>query len=258
MSGLDFKDAVSLLMLIPFGLVLGMGILFTFSAIRWARMRREAHEQFAHLNFSPSFFVRADFRASIFEQPCRWLAIKGHHPMDVQAALHLNQPMPCSWEEGLIEARERKLFISPPVAGWILVVGSSLPDPTEDVDECYHFLTNLSRKLGQIQFFSANRVLNHHAWALIDKGRVFRAYAWAGETLWNQGQPTAAEKDLKMCCLDYASGRVGFEQKDSLALNTERVPLLASRWSVDPTSIDERQFKSGYGITGELSHSKRI
>ena len=257
MSGLEFNEAVKLLMLIPFGLVLGMGILFIFSAIRWARQRREANEHSLHLNFSPSFFVKASFRESLFGQPCRWLAIKGHNPAAVQTALHLHAPMPCSWEEGLIEARERKLFISPPVSGWILVVGSSLPDPTEDVDECFHFLTNLSRKLGQIQFFSANRVLNHHAWALIDKGRVFRAYAWAGETLWNQGPPTAAEKDLKLGLFDYASGAVGFEQKEMLALNAERVPILASRWSVDPASIDERQFESGYGITGELSHSKR-
>lgn len=260
MSGLEFKEVVSLLMLIPFGLVLGTGLLFIFSAIRWARQRREAIEksdQFAHLNFSPGFFIRANFRESLFGQPCRWLAIKAHSPTVVQNALHLNAPMPCSWEEGLIEARERKLFISPPVCGWVLVVGSSLPDPTEDVDECFRFLTDLSRKLGHVQFFSTNRVVNHHAWALMDKGRVFRAYAWATETLWNQGPITSAEKDLKMTCFDYTNGRVGFEQKDSLALNTERVPLLASRWSIDPSSIDERQFKSGYGITGELSHSRQ-
>ena len=257
MSELEFNEVVSLLMLIPFGLVLGTGVLFLFSAIRWARQRREANEQFAHLNFSPSFFVRANFRASLFDQPCRWLAIKGHNPRAVQEALHLHAPMPCSWEEGLLEARERKLFISPPVAGWILVVGSSLPDPTEVVDECYHFLTKLSRKLGQIQFFSANRALNHHAWALVDKGRVLRAYAWAGETVWNQGPMTAAEKELKLACFNYVDDAVDFDQKDQLALNSERVPMLASRWSVDPTSIDERQFQNGYGIKGELSHSKR-
>lgn len=262
MSGsvLEFKEIVSLLMLIPFGLVLGTGVLFIFSAIRWARHRRDASEkfeQFSHLNFAPGFFVRANFRESLFGQPCRWLAIKGSSPTAVQNALHLSAPMPCSWEEGLIEARDHKLFISPPVSGWILVVGSSLPDPTDDVDKCFRFLTDLSRKLGHVQFFSTNRVVNHHAWALIDKGRVFRAYAWAGETLWNQGPLTSAEKELKLSCLGYTDDRAGFEQKDSLALNTERVPLLAARWSLDPSSIDERQFKSGYGITGELSHSRQ-
>ena len=245
-------------MLIPFSLVLGTGVLFIVSAVRWARQRREANEHSVHLNFTPSFFVRASFRESLFEQPCRWLAIKANDPAAVQNVLHLHAPMPCSWEEGLIEARERKLFISPPVGGWILVVGSSLPDPTEDVDECYRFLTSLSRKLGHVQFFSTNRFDNHHAWALIDQGRVFRAYAWAGETLWNQGPMTAAEKDLKLSCFDYATGQSNFERKDSLVLNTERVPQLASRWSLDPSSIDERQFKTGYGITGDLSHSRKI
>ena len=256
MSGLEFKEVVSLLMLIPFGLVVGTALLFIFSVIRWARQQKETNERFAHLNFSSGFFVQASFRKSLFEQPCRWLAIKGNHPAAVRDALHLHAPMPCSWEEGLIEAREHKLFISPPVSGWILVVGSSLPDPTGDVDECYHFLTNLSRKLGQIQFFSTNRALNHHAWALIDRGRVFRGYAWAGETLWNQGSQTAAEKDLKLACLDYGAA-VDFTQSDLPGQTTERVPMLASRWSVDPSSIDERQFKNAFGISGELFHSKR-
>ncbi len=256
MSSVDIKELLWLLMFIPFGLVLGTGILFVFSAIRWARQRREAREQSSHLTFSPSFFVRSNFRESLFGQPCRWLAIKGHNPVAVQEALHLNAPTPCSWEEGLIEARDHRLFISPPVSGWILVVGSSLPDPAEDVDKCYRFLTGLSRKLGHVQFFSTNRVVTHHAWALIDKGRVFRAYAWAGETLWNQGPVTAAEKDLKLTCFDYGDGTAGFERKDSISLNTERVSLLASRWSLDPTAIDDRQCKSEYGITGELSHSK--
>ncbi len=256
MSPEEIKQVAQLLMLIPFGLVLGTGILFILSAIRWARQRREAAEHFVHLNFSPSFFVRANFRESLFDQPCRWLAIKGNDQAAVQDALHLHAPMPCSWEEGLLEARERKLFISPPVSGWILVVGSSLPDPSEDVDKCYRFLTQLSRKLGHLQFFSVNRVVNHHAWALIDKGRVFRAYAWASETLWNQGPMTAAEKDLKLSCFNYADGRSSFERKDLLALNADRVPQLASRWSLDPSSIDERHFKNGYGITGELSHSR--
>lgn len=258
MSGLEIRQVAWLLMLIPFSLVLGTGILFVVSAVRWARQRREANEHFVHLNFTPSFFVRASFRESLFEQPCRWLAIKCSDPASIQSVLHLNAPMPCSWEEGLIEARDHKLFISPPVGGWILVVGSSLPDPTEDVDQCYRFLTGLSRKLGHVQFFSTNRFVNHHAWALIDKGRVFRAYAWAGETLWNQGPMTAAEKDLKLSCFEYAAGRSNFDQKESIMLNTERVPQLASRWSLDPSSIDERQFKNGYGITGDLSHSRKI
>src|SRR6185295_7557650 len=107
--------------------------------------------------------------------------------------LRLNNPTPCSWEEGLARAQGHKLFISPPVGGWILVMGSDLPDPGDDVDKCFRFILDLSRKLGHVQYFSANRVVDHHSWAQAEQGRVLRAYAWAGRTVWHQGKMTRAE-----------------------------------------------------------------
>ena len=73
-----------------------------------------------------------------------------------------------------------------------------MPDPAVDVDACFRFVVDLSRKLGQVQFFSASRILHHHAWVRVEGGRVVRAYAWAGETLWSQGLRTPAEKELGM------------------------------------------------------------
>jgi len=169
--------------------------------------------------------------------------------------LRLHQPTPCSWEEGLIEAREDKLFISPSISGWVVVVGSGLPGPFEDVDKCFRFLLRLSRKLGQVQFFSASRVLNQHAWVLMERGRVYRAYAWGGETLWNQGQLTAAEKELDLRCFDYGSEQDLFSLKEELAANAERVGQLAARWSLDPAAVCPSA-GLGCGIVGELSQSK--
>src|SRR5579872_433912 len=162
-------------MLIPFGIVLSTGIFFFYCAV-WRGRGRKSND------FSDSVGQAAisAFRLSLTEQPCRWLAVKSRNPTLVQAALNLHRATPCSWEEGLVEAREDKLFISPPVSGWVFVVGTSLPEPAEDVDACYKFLTSLSRKLGHVQFFSVNRVLNHHSWALIENGRVFRGYSWTG------------------------------------------------------------------------------
>ena len=42
---------------------------------------------------------------------------------------------------------------------------------------------------------------------------------------------------------------------DHAALNTERLPLLAARWSLDPTSVDARMLKENQGIAGKLSRS---
>jgi hypothetical protein len=193
-----------------------------------------------------------------FGVPTRWLAIKSGNPQMVQAALGLANPMPCSWEEGMTATHEQKLFISPPVNGWILVMGSNLPEPGDDVDKCFRFLLDLSRKLGEVQFFSVNRAVNHHAWVQVEEGAVQRAYAWCGRTLWNQGRATRAEQDLGLKCYSYGEGedRIEFGRVDPAAINTERVPLLASRWSIDPTAIDARMLRENQGIAGKLSRSR--
>ena len=66
---------------------------------------------------------------------------------------------PLSLNDALATPFEPRLFISPPVQGWILVMGCDLPDPADDIDECFKFLTGLSRKLGEVQFFSRNRAV---------------------------------------------------------------------------------------------------
>jgi hypothetical protein len=186
-------------------------------------------------------------------RPACWLAIKSRNLLEVQAALELHNPKPCSWVEGL--AGEAKLFIAPPVRGWILVMGTGLPAPEEDVDACFRFLLGLSRKLGHVQFFSASSVLHHHAWVRTEKGKVVRAYAWAGATLWDQGARTVAERDLDLRCFSYGetAARACFGEPDVVATNVDKVALLAARWSLDPAGIDERLLAREHGIAGEPS-----
>ncbi len=238
-------------MLIPFGIVAATGLLFIFCAWRRANEPNKNSSDASLRSLSPV----GSLGPPLFEPPSRWLVVKVADPALVQAALNLRHPTPCSWEEGLIEARENKLFISPSISGWVLVMGSGLPGPFEDVDEFFHFLGRLSRKLGQVQFFSASRIVNHHAWVLMERGRVFRAYAWAGETIWNQGPLTAAEKELGLRCFDYCADANLYAIKDELAANSERVCHLAARWSVDPGALCSGSW-NGHGIVGGLSPSK--
>ena len=106
-----------------------------------------------------------------------------------------------------------------------------------------------------MQLFSASRVVNHHAWVLMERGRVYRAYAWAGETLWNQGPLTAAEKELDLRCFEYGGEQNLFLVKDDLAANSEKVGQLAARWSLDPGTLCLGP-RSGRGIVGAFSQSK--
>lgn len=249
MSPADWKQLGWLLMLIPFGVVLGIGSFFVRCAARQRRLSGsppaldESGNSPGSSRFGPP--------SSLFERPSRWLAVKSSNAPAVQEALNLHHIAPCSWEDGLVVAGGGKLFVSPPIAGWVLVVGSGLPEPSEDIDSCYRFLKDLSRKLGIVQFFSVNRVLNHHAWALLDEGRVYRAYAWAGETLWNEGLLTAAERDLGMVCFDYAFEVNVYSSRDVISADTEKLSQLAARWSLDPAAIPQTDWNA-HGIVGEF------
>lgn len=187
------------------------------------------------------------------DRPDRWLAVKCSNILKVQAALGLDNPTPCPLYEGFGRLSERKLFISPPVKGWIMVLGNSLPDPVDDPDKLYHFLMRIARDLGSVQYFNTNRVLNHHAWVRIENERIYRAYAWAGETLWNQGDRTAAENELELKCYEYGDNPMPypFAARDSHVANSEKVTQLAGKWSVDPMAVTNQ--RAALGIAGDLS-----
>jgi hypothetical protein len=138
------------------------------------------------------------------------------------------------------------------------VVGSLLPEPAEDVDACFRFLQRLSRELGEVQFFSVNRVVGHHAWARFECGLALRGYAWAGETLWNQGHKTWAERKLGLRCYDYceSDARSQFAQLERSRANAEKILLLAAIWSLDPSSIDDSALAHAFGIAGDLSRAR--
>ncbi len=236
------------LLMVLFSLALCIGTATVLLIIRRSRVKPplEAPDPAAA---SPCPYERACF----MRRPNCWLAIKSRNLLAVQSALALHNPKPCTLLRGL--TGEEKLFIAPPVKGWILVTGSGLPEPSEDVDACFRFLVEVSRKLGQVQFFSASRVLHHHAWVKADGGRVLRAYAWDGKTLWKQGVRTPAERELEVTCFDYleSSQRSLFGQPDLAAANVDKVPLLAARWSLDPARLDERLVETERGVAGELS-----
>jgi hypothetical protein len=232
-----------LLLLFSIALSIGMGVIVL--VIRRARNKStDEPDQTPDCSFTGS---------CVFLRPGCWVAIKSRSLLAVQSALGLHNPKPCSWIDGV--AGDEKLFIAPPMKGWILVMGSGLPEPGEDVDACFRFVVELSRKLGQVQFFHVNRALRHHAWAKADAGRIVRAYAWAGKTLWHQGVRTSQETELGLRCFDYFENPESnvFGQADVLGLNTDKVPLLAAHWSLDPGHVDQRFLEAACGIAGELS-----
>jgi hypothetical protein len=229
------------------GLVMGLlgslgfvfGLTFAFFLMyrrHLRRLHRDDQEQFRRV--AKSAIPRR--RPPAYPLPARWLAIRSANSVSVRDTLPAPSPV-VPWSEALARSRERAWFVSPPVDGWTLVVGSRLPDVAQDVDRVYRFLAQLSRELGEVHFYSADRVLSFHAWAQWDHGRVVRAYAWAGETVWNEGRPTAEERLLGLRCREYGeipeAARYGEIPPE--VHNTERVGLLARRWSLDLAAASE-------------------
>jgi len=255
-SGWQESDIVAALLILVLGMALGIGLICFLLVLHSMRNGKVANRQTVWASLAER--TEARLQLSLLPTPSRWLAVRSGNPHVVQVALGLHRPMPCTWEDGLSGSLEKKLFVSPAINGWVLVMGSHLPDPSDDVDRCFLFVSDLSRKLGQVQFFSQNRILNHHAWVHLQQGVVQRAYAWAGRTVWNQGPRSGAEIELGFRCFDYgqAPDSDAPAQSQQLQHNTERVCLLARRWSIDPNMIDARGLKESPGISGVLLRSR--
>ncbi len=252
--GVMDHDIIVLGLILALLFVLLVGALFVVALIRW---RRHQSGFPAHLEDATETAASRDLLHNTpgfaLKRAHSWLAIRGANAPAVLSALALHDPKPCSWSEGLLGDSDQRLFVSPLVAGWILVIGPALPDPADDVDASFRFISDLSRKVGHVQFFHVNAMLDHHAWVRADAGKISRAYAWAGKTLWNQGQPTPAEQALGMKCLDYGETAepVLFTRPETEIGNSEKVHLLAARWSLDPAEIDGRFLARERGIAGD-------
>lgn len=248
-------DLAAPVLLLLLGIALGMCLVGLMVVVHHLRVDRNQIRRGARFTERAGADRRFNPR---FSGAFRWVAIRTSRPQAVQSALGLTKAAPCTWEEGLSATHDRKLFITPPLGGWVLVLGAHLPEAAEDVDQCYRFLLDLSRKLGHVQYFSLNRALSHHTWVQAEQGTILRAYSWAGRTMWNQGIKTAAEIELSLRCFPYGESpeRLPFGENDPFARNAERVSLLAARWSIDPTAVDPRVVSEGYGIAGEISRSR--
>lgn len=237
---MNTNDIAALLLLALQGIALGIG----FMILGWMlamhrRMRRQPPNPAALENLLP-------FTAQKSLRPSSWLAIRSVSPEAVRLALGLRHAEPCSWNEGL--AGHHGFFISPRVNGWVIVTGQALPNPTDDVDATFLFLTALSRQLGHVQYFYASRLLHHHGWARLDDGCVTRAYAWTGETVWSQGVETLPEIEADVKLFGYGDHSATIWDAEA---NFTKVPRLAARWSLDPAAVKAGSFRQSAGLAGE-------
>ncbi len=235
----EYIPLMMLMALNTAAMVIGLMILGWMVAAN-RRTRREQKSFAEAFSFLP-------FRPEAPTRPACWLAVRSVSTEAVKTALGLNRAAPCSWIEGLAGSHE--FFISPRVhGGWVIVTGLGLPTPSADVDATFLFLTELSRKLGHVQYFYAEKFSRHHGWARLDDGWVTRGYAWTGETVWNQGSPTLPETVAGLKLFDYGEPTATILDAET---NFEKVPQLAARWSLDPAEVKLDSSRQSIGLAGE-------
>jgi len=239
MSPPESMTLIMLLALNTLAMVIGLLVLGWMVTVN-RRTQREQKSFADAFNFLP-------FRPDAPPRPTCWLAVRSVSTEAVKTALGLNRAAPCSWVEGLAGSHE--FFISPRVhGGWVIVTGLGLPTPSDDVDATFLFLTELSRKLGHVQFFYAEKFSRHHGWARLDDGCVTRGYAWTGETVWNQGRVTLPEAAVGLKTFAYGEPTATLLDVET---NFDKVPQLAARWSLDPAEVKLDSPRRSIGLAGE-------
>ncbi len=180
-----------------------------------------------------------------------WLAIKNNSLKKVAQALNVQDVETITWEKGFPEAykNEGQLFVTPPINGWILVIGRSLLDKIGiyDVEDDFNWLLDLSEDLGIVQYFCTQSTVNYHAWAWCEKGKLVRAYAYsgkAGECLWDLGDPGQEEEVLML-------GKRALSESGRFVPDESFVLALAAAWSVDP-SFQNITYDPAPGMLGFL------
>ncbi|MCS1407502.1 MAG: hypothetical protein M2R45_00660 [Verrucomicrobia subdivision 3 bacterium] len=251
-------DIVPMLLLL---LTLTVSAFICFLSTLYYLRNRHASALVSHPGFRDVMFSsKSTAPWFVFDRPRCWLAIRSRNLSEVQAALGLTNSVPCSWMKGLVEAMAaNRLFVSPPISGWILVFGPHLPTPSDDIDQCFRFVTNLSAELGEVQYFCGDSVTYEHAWARVIDGMVVRGYAWYQETLWNQGVFSEAERKTGMDTFDYGESMdaSAYDAQELYRKNTERLFDLAGRWSVDLSRISRAELMaSGLGLSGDMFRAK--
>ena len=201
-----------------------------------------------------------------FGSDMAWIAVKTDDPAVVLSTLGIPLATPSNWNSGIgtvydTALGERRIFVSPPVEGWVFVVGSALPHPhgRAFTDKLTPLLVELSLHLGEVQYFAAYPDLDFFAWAKLSAGRIVRAFGIGDEGIVLQrGRTTREERALGLTLFELRGvrGRRGDAGGELLMHPTsEHVIRLAGAWSLNPTLLPDTSAAPALGYVADVPQS---
>ncbi len=230
-----------------------------------------------------------------------WFAVRSDDAALVARVLGLEAVQVANWTTGLkaactsdpySDSPRRRVFVTPPLAGWVLVVGASLPYPVQadgsnaELEQIARrfdaLMLRLASNFDEVQHFASHRVSSFVTWTRRTE-RTYRSFTYGdGGVYINRGAQTKAERELGLSDLtgmdlgtatEALSNRLAEEQMQTDALQESGMSLteamhrvgrnampsethvtdLAGRWSIDPTRIEDRFHEKSTGLLGVLN-----
>ena len=188
-------------------------------------------------NSEPALVATPDTPVN-FGYKVNWFAVKTEQPTLVAQTLNLTNRRPANWKTGVEAGYARPargdshswVFVSPPIGGWVFVVGGDLPLPDlrdstpqqgAGIDRRFEQLFGaLSKAFPEVQIFASYRVVRLDGWARARGGRVERNFLIAdGEVYANVGAQTIEERQLKFLDL---SGLSAARARQAIFANAEQ------------------------------------
>jgi hypothetical protein len=206
-----------------------------------------------------------------FGSEMSWLAVKTDDVQRLAAVLGL-EIRPANWNSGLgaiydLELADAFVFITPPVGGWTIVAGVSLPLPAGGafIDKTGPLLQRLGSQFAQVQYFATFPIIDFYAWARFENGRAVRAFA-VGEAgvVWDAGDRTLEEQRLGLSMIEIRGirnreGDIGGELQ--LHPTEGQVLSVADGWSINPMAIGSLAADAGVGWVAyapQTWHAERL
>ena len=250
--------------------VLILQIVAVIGFLEWSRRRKSAQESTHTVHQQPAattLDIKAEPDQPIgFGRKNLWVAVRGNDPRQLAQSLQLHGVQPCNWHSGFLAAYAYPsdyVFVTPPVDGFLMAVGTALPDPGDAaaLPSWRSLMSRLSATFGSAHFFATHRGSGYSAWARYSEGVEDRLFAHGDEGIHDLGAPLPEEAAILARLPDPTAAETDpeyWERDDVRSPEEEDVLRLAAAWTVDPSSLESRDLPPSVGLVGRLDQAHSV
>jgi len=162
-----------------------------------------------------------------------------------------------TWSKGLeiLQASDKKAFLSGAYNAWTFLVGGELCDP-ERTEEFLALFKKLGGCAEEVFCFATHRVANFNCFAQISHGELIRYYCDSDQGIVSLGERTEAEKILS---LNFPTNDDALDEEGVHMIDETDIVALAGVLSLAPEALLGMKEKKSYiaDIADENVHAKK-